>query len=219
MDEQDHIEQPEHVVEPEQPTPQVIPIISGKHPVLQGFKFVFDILKTVVIVLVIALVIRYFLIQPYIVDGSSMEPNLHNHEYLIVQKVDYALHTPGRGDIIVFRYPKDPSLNYVKRIIGLPGDRVVVANGKVSIFNNNYPSGLQLKEPYLPPGQLTTVNGDGREYSWVVDANDYFVMGDNRDHSDDSRSWGFVPKANIVGKVWVTVFPFNEAGVIHHATY
>lgn len=193
--------------------------VISEHPIAYVFRYIYEIIKTVIVILVIALVIRTFLIQPFVVDGNSMEPTFHNAEYLMVEKVHYTLSTPQRGDIIVFKYPLNPSLNYVKRVIGLPGDRVVIANGKVVIFNNDHTEGLTLDETYLSASQLTRVNGDGRERSWVVAPDSFFVMGDNRDHSDDSRSWGLVPKANVVGKVWVTVYPVNEFGLVQHATY
>lgn len=198
---------------------QEIQRMISEHPIAYVFRYIYEIIKTVIVILIIALVIRTFLIQPFVVDGSSMEPTFHNAEYLMVEKVHYALSTPQRGDIIVFKYPLNPSLNYVKRVIGLPGDRVVVANGAVSIFNNEHSDGVLLDETYLATGQLTRVNGSGTERSFMVAPDNYFVMGDNRDHSDDSRSWGLVPKANLVGKVWVTVYPMSDFGLVKHATY
>ncbi len=191
----------------------------AEHPISHFLRFMYEIIKTVVVVLVVALIIRYFLVQPFIVDGSSMEPTFHNHEYLIVEKVNYTVHTPARGDIIVFKYPLNPSLNYVKRVIGVPGDRVTIGDGKVTVYNNSYPNGLQLREPYLQEDQITKVNGEEKDRTWVVDDNRYFVMGDNRDHSDDSRSWGLVPKENIVGRAWMTIYPVYDFGTVEHATY
>jgi len=191
----------------------------SEHPVTYFFRYVYEIVKTVIVVLVFALIIRTFLVQPFVVDGSSMEPTFHNHEYLMVEKLNFAFHSPQRGDIVVFKYPLNPSLNYVKRIIGVPGDRVVIAQGKVTVYNNLNPNGLALNEAYIPRDLQTKVSGELSEHTWSVDQNSYFVLGDNRDHSDDSRSWGLVPQPNIVGKVWLTVYPFEDFGVVHHAAY
>lgn len=191
----------------------------SEHPLSLFFRYVYEIVKTVVIVLFFALLIRTFLIQPFVVDGSSMEPTFHNREYLMVEKLNFALHKPNRGDIVVFRYPVDPRLNYVKRIVGLPGDRMEISGGKVTIFNNNNPSGMSLSESYIPTTVQTKVTGDTIKHTWVVDAKSYFVLGDNREHSDDSRSWGLVPEQNIIGKVWITVYPFDNFGLVHHANY
>ncbi len=199
--------------------PQSVVHHVSEHPLTSLFRYLYEIVKTVIIVLLFALIIRTFLIQPFVVDGSSMEPTFHNHEYLMVEKVNFAFHAPQRGDIIVFKYPLNPALNYVKRVIGLPGDRVVVSGGKVTVYNNAQPNGISLDEPYLASGVQTRVAGENSEHTWIVEPSSFFVLGDNREHSDDSRSWGLVPQANIVGKVWVTVYPFENFGLVHHATY
>lgn len=191
----------------------------SEHLLSRVFRYVYDIIKTAVFVLVFALVVRSFLIQPFIVDGSSMEPTFHDQEYLMVEKLGTTIKKPTRGDIIVFRYPLQPSLNYVKRIIGVPGDRVVIGGGKVTVYNNANPSGLVLKEHYLSNNTQTLVRNELVEHSWVVNNDGYFVMGDNRDHSDDSRSWGLVPGKNVIGKVWITVYPLANFGLIEHAEY
>ncbi len=207
-----------------QPSPESseLPALThplSEHPLTSFVRFLFEIIKTVVVVLVFALLIRYFLVQPFVVDGSSMRPSFHDHEYLLVEKLNFIFHHPQRGEVIVFKYPLNPSFNYIKRVIGVPGDRVVISKGKVTIYNNQNSSGLVLKEPYLDPGQSTTLNGDAAEHTWLVDQNSYFVLGDNRDHSDDSRSWGFVPAHSIVGKVWLTIYPPHDFGLVHHAQY
>jgi len=165
------------------------------------------------------LVIRTFVFQPFEVDGSSMEPTLHNNEFLLVQKVTSYFKDVSRGDVVVFRYPGDTKVSYVKRVVGLPGDKVSISGGKVVIYNFQNPNGLTLTENYLTTGQQTKVNNDFAEHNWTVDANEYFVLGDNRDHSDDSRSWNFVPKDNIVGQVWLTVYPIKDFGTIEKVSY
>lgn len=191
----------------------------SEHPLAIVFRYLYEIIKTIVIVIIMYLLIRTFIFQPFEVDGSSMEPTLHNNEFLLVQKVTSYFKDIQRGDVIVFRYPNDPKVSYVKRIVGLPGDKVAISQGKVTIYNSQTPNGLVLDENYLVQGQQTRVNNDYSEHDWTVGANEYFVMGDNRDHSDDSRSWNFVPKSNIIGQVWLTVYPIKDFGTVEKVSY
>ena len=167
--------------------------------------FVWDLVKILIISLIIILPIRYFLAQPFIVSGSSMEPTFHSGEYLIIDELSYHLHTPSRGDVIVFKYPKDTSQYYIKRVIGLPGEEVRVADGHVTIINSQYPQGLVLNEPYLISNNITFINTD-----ITLGSDEYFVLGDNRPNSSDSRFWGPVPTQDIVGKVAIRAFPFQS---------
>ena len=142
-----------------------------------------------------------------------MEPNFYDHEYLIINEIGYRLDDPNRGDIIVFKYPKDPSQYFIKRIIGLPGETVSFAQGHAIITNKDHPDGLILNEPYLASptetlGQPKTLGSD-----------EYFVLGDNRTASSDSRVWGILPTNDIVGRVWVRVFPLNAAQAFHTPSY
>lgn len=187
--------------------------------ILDFLKFFYELLKLVLIVIILAASIRYLLISPYQVDGSSMHPTLTDKDYLLVEKFNYIFQKPNRSDIIVFRYPLNPSINYVKRIIGLPNEKVTIKSGRVFITNSQYPSGYEIQEGYLASGTKTAVAGDESEKSWSVNAGEYFVMGDNRSHSDDSRSWGIVPVENILGKVWVEIYPVSHFGIVEHATY
>ncbi len=175
--------------------------------------FVMEVAETVISVLVIVFLIRYFLIQPFYVMGQSMEPNFHDGEYLIVDEISYRFTEPKRGDVIVFNYPKDPSKNYIKRIIGLPGEKVEVSDGRVIIYNKENPKGVQLKESYIPTDWETL-----GEVVEELDADDYFVCGDNRqpNASSDSREWGELARCNIIGKVWLRAWPLNQAGVVKH---
>lgn len=173
------------------------------------FDFVKEIIKVVAISALIVIPIRYYLIQPFFVSGSSMLPQFHNGEYLIIDELSYRNNVPQRGDVVVFRYPKDPSQFYIKRIIGLPGETVVLKNEQVIIYNKDNPFGLVLDETgYLKPGEETKGNVD-----LTLQDNQYFVLGDNRQNSSDSRFWGTVDKKLIIGKVWVRAWPFNEVKV------
>jgi signal peptidase I len=160
-----------------------------------------EVVETVVLTILIFLVIR-FVIQSYHVEGPSMQPGLSGDEYVVVNKVTYLFHAPERGDVIVFHYPytapNQPVPDYIKRVIGLPGDTIRTD------FTHVWVNGVELKEPYIKK----PVNPQGQQ--WTVPPNDYFVLGDNREVSDDSRYWGFVPKDFIVGKAVVIYWPINQ---------
>jgi len=178
-----------------------------------GALLVWDFLKIVLVALVIILPIRYFVFQPFIVSGSSMEPNFSNSQYLIIDEISYRLSTPQRGQAIVLHYPKDPKEYFIKRIIGLPGEKVQIENGDVTIFNATNPNGLVLNETYLPNQGLTyphdaTIVGGKKIIELRPDQ--YFVLGDNRLASSDSRDWGILPRNEIVGKVFLRVLPVSE---------
>lgn len=162
------------------------------------------------ILLIIGLFFRALVIQPFIVEGSSMEPNFHDREAILVDKISYRFKNPARGEVIIFKSPSQPEEDYIKRIIGIPGDTISVKKGKV------YVNSKELVENYLASGtytsnesSLTTTNN-----SITLKTNQYFVMGDNRSHSSDSREWGTVPTVNIVGKAAVAVYPVQDFRLI-----
>ncbi len=143
-----------------------------------------------------------------------MEPNFHNGQYLFVEKLSYDFHRPKRGDVVVFKYPLDTTVDYIKRVIGLPGDTVTIKSGQV--FVNNQP----LTETYLAPGQKTILlSGTEASYSVTVPAGEYFMMGDNRDHSADSREGWLLPKKDIIGKTALVLFPANQFHAITAPKY
>ncbi|MDP2629228.1 MAG: signal peptidase I [Candidatus Harrisonbacteria bacterium] len=177
--------------------------------------FVWEVIKIVVISLAIIIPVRYYLVQPFFVRGDSMLPNLEDKDYILVNKLQYRLSNPERGDVVVFRYPLDPKEYFIKRVIGLPGETVVIQNNRVTIFNNQNPNGVILEEDiYLPGGQETL--GSIRT---KLDPNEYFVMGDNRLHSSDSRRWGELNKSYIAGKAWVRLWPLNKIAKVPHVIY
>lgn len=170
-----------------------------EHPLLEMFRFA-------VIALLIVLPIRFFIAQPFIVSGASMEDTFHNNEYLIVDQLTYQFEDPERGDVVIFRYPRDPSKFFIKRIIGIPGDTVSIEGDTVSIANDEHPDGFVLDEPYAAHDQnapLTVTLGSG----------EYFVMGDNRAASSDSRIWGVLEEEKIVGRALLRLFPISEIGI------
>jgi signal peptidase I len=162
-----------------------------------------EVAETVILTLVIFLLVRAVM-ENYLVIGTSMEPNLHSGEYLIVNKVLYTLQPSERGDIIVFRAPKSPDKNFVKRIIALPGESVELRRGQV------YINGKLLYEPYIDPKM-------GQDWGpAIVGPNELFVLGDNRGDSSDSRSWGMLPVENIIGKAWICYWPPSNWGFLPH---
>jgi signal peptidase I len=157
--------------------------------------------------IILAALIQAFVIRPFIVSGTSMDPVIQNGQYLIVDEVTYHFSAPQRGDVIVFKAPPEPTKYYIKRIIGLPGDTVKINDGKVTIFNSEHPEGFTLVEPYI-----THTDTDSGTY--VVPEGNYFVMGDNRSGSYDSRSWGMLPDANIRGRALLRLLPVNDISVL-----
>jgi signal peptidase I len=171
--------------------------------------FVWDLVKVLVISLAVVLAVHNYIAQPFIVSGSSMEPTFHTGEYLVIDELSYRLQEPIRGDIIVFKYPKDTSQYFIKRIIGLPGEKVrVEESGEVKIFNAEHPGGFVLQEPYLSSQHITFPAAGSTTVQ--LGTKEYFVLGDNRIASSDSRFWGPVPEKNIVGKAFIRAFPFSE---------
>jgi signal peptidase I len=167
-----------------------------------------EIVRFSLFALLIVLPIRLFIAQPFIVSGASMETTFSTGQYLIVDQLTYHLEEPQRGDVIIFRYPKDPSKFFIKRVIGVPGDTVNISGNEVKITNTAFPEGVVLDESYIlsmkPNTTLTEILGDG----------EYFVMGDNRDASSDSRAWGVLQRDNIVGRAFLRLFPLTKVGVL-----
>lgn len=166
-----------------------------------------ELVETLLFTLLIYLVIRTFLFENYRVVGSSMETTLHNDEFLVVNKLAYRLHPPQRGDIIVFREVGSGDRKLIKRLIGLSGETVEIANGQVFV------DGQALDEPYI------SVSGRYNSEPTTVPEGEVFVLGDNRNNSSDSHMWGTLPRENIVGKAWLRYWPPSQWGLIPHETY
>jgi signal peptidase I len=176
--------------------------------------FLFELIQVAAISLAIIIPVRYFLIQPFYVKGASMEPNFFDHEYLIIDELSYRFHDPGRGDITVFRYPNDPRQFFIKRVIGLPGETVEIANGHVKIFNDKHPNGFQLPEQeYLDQAYTAATR------TVTLKSDEYFVMGDNRVSSLDSRYFGPIKRTAIVGRVWLRGWPLDRWKVFENPSY
>lgn len=166
-----------------------------------------EITKIVIIALIIVIPIRYLVFQPFFVKGQSMEPNFADGNYLIIDELSYKFTEPKRGEVVVFKYPNDLSQRYIKRIIGLPGERIEVNNGKVVVYNEEGAEVLE-ETGYLPysftPGTVNLTLGE----------DEYFVLGDNRAASSDSRRWGPLPEDDIIGKVFLRAWPFASFSLI-----
>jgi len=170
----------------------------------------FEIAKILLISLAIVVPIRYFIVQPFIVRGASMEPNFYDGQYLIIDEATYNFRKPERGEVIVFHYPRDPRQFFIKRIIGLPNERVQLNKGRVNIFNSEYPDGVLLDETYLTPKNHPTYPDEDRTLS----ASEYFLMGDNRDFSSDSRIWGPMDIKFMVGRTLLRAWPLDSFGLV-----
>lgn len=176
--------------------------------------FILEVVKIVVIAIAIVIPIRFFVVQPFFVRGDSMFPELRNGDYLMVDEISYELSKPLRGDIVIFKFPQDPRQYYVKRIIGLPGETITVRDGGVTVQNAAHPEGFTLEEKYLDEGLKTP-----GEKTVTMRDDEYFVMGDNRTRSSDSRTFGPVPRRHIIGRSWLRAWPFSDFVVFHTPTY
>jgi signal peptidase I len=160
-----------------------------------------------IVVIMIVGVVRAFVAQPFIVSGASMVPTFQNSNYLIIDELSYRFSEPKRGDVIIFHPPRDPSVYYIKRVIGLPGDTVSISHGEVTIVDASHPDGFKLSEPYI------TKDFEGDFSKTPVLPDQYFVMGDNRPASFDSRGWGLLPRKNITGRALLRLFPLNKVAL------
>lgn len=174
--------------------------------------FFWELIKVFLLAVVIIVPIRYFLVQPFFVRGASMEPNYENGEYLVIDELSYYLRAPRRGEVIVFRFPNDHSQFFIKRIVGLPGETVEIEDNHVIITSEVYPQRVVLDESNYLPTELRT----GGRLTLPLGEDDYFVLGDNRPASSDSRSWGTLKRKEIVGRAWIRAFPLERFDVLEY---
>ena len=171
--------------------------------------FVLDTIQTIVVALAIFVVVYLFLFQPNQVKGASMEPNFHDGEYILTDKVSYRFRNPKRGDVVVFKSPKNPEIDYIKRVIALPGERVRISGGFVFVNNE------KLNERYLPSTTLVFPGAflsEGKEVK--IPGDSYFLLGDNRNHSSDSREWGTIVKVDFIGRAFFRYWPAEKFGFL-----
>lgn len=179
-----------------------------------GMRRVLDALQPVVMAFAIFMMVYLFLFQPHKVDGNSMYPNFHNKEYILTDKISYYKGEPQRGDVVVFHAPPPNDADFIKRIIGMPEETIMVQSGQV------YINGTHLPEVYLPMELRTSEKSFLRDgVSYNIPAGYYMVFGDNRNFSSDSREWGPVSRKSIVGKALIRYWPVDRAGLIPHERY
>jgi len=176
---------------------------------------IFETVKTFVVVICLALLIRAFLIQPFIVDGSSMVPNYHNNDYLLTDKLTYRFRDPKRGEVVVFRYPRNPAENYIKRVVGLPGETVEIKGDLVIIKNAANPGGITLAEDYANIGDAPTPFAT--DMTTTLGDDQYFVLGDNRHASSDSRFFGPLDRQYLIGRPILRLYPLTSLSVLKGA--
>ncbi|OGZ32190.1 MAG: signal peptidase I [Candidatus Niyogibacteria bacterium RIFCSPLOWO2_12_FULL_41_13] len=167
---------------------------------------IYEIFKFIAIVALIVAPIRFFVAQPFIVQGSSMSPTFENSDYLVIDELSYRFREPKRGEMIVFKYPLDSSKFFIKRIVGLPGENIRMENNKIFIQKDGLPE-QELEEKYFKSPALTLA---GNKNKWSLNQNEYFVLGDNRSNSSDSRYFGLLDKKFIIGRAWLRLWPLNE---------
>lgn len=174
--------------------------------------FILELIKIGLMAGLTIWMVRYFLFKPFYVKGQSMEPNYFEKEYLIIDELTYRFREPVRGEVIVLKAPVAENNFYLKRIVGLPGERVKVEDFKVIIYNQEYPEGKVVEENYLTestPGSISVTLGPSQ----------YFVLGDNRDSSFDSRRFGPIEKKDIVGRTWLRGWPVTRVGILTTPKY
>jgi signal peptidase I len=166
-----------------------------------------EMIRFIFIALVIVIPIRAYVAQPFVVQGSSMDPTFKTSDYLIVDQLSYNLREPHRGEVAVIRYPLEERIFFIKRVIGFPGDKIIIDGGEITIINKEHPEGFTLTEPYVEFSK-------DEHLERTVPEGEYFVMGDNRAGSSDSRMWGTVPKKDMVGRALIRLLPLKKISIL-----
>jgi signal peptidase I len=187
---------------------------SHEHGALLSFGlFILELIKVALLAGLTIWLVRYFLFKPFYVKGQSMEPNFYEKEYLIIDELTYRFREPSRGEVIVLKAPAPVEKDYyLKRIVGLPGEKISVQENKVIVYNREHPEGKVVEENYLTettPGSISITLGSDQ----------YFVLGDNRDASFDSRRFGAIRKDDIIGRTWIRGWPILRASIISAPKY
>lgn len=177
---------------------------SVKEKVYYGTGCVFELTKWLIAVIIFVMLINFFITTIFIVDGISMEPNFHTGEIVLANRFQYIFGKPERFDAVTLKFPGDPDhKKYIKRVIGLPGETVEIRSGEVYVNNE------KISEPYLASGTITLPN-----MSKKLSGDDYFLLGDNRDNSSDSRIWGFAPRRDLIAKATFVIWPIKDFGKV-----
>lgn len=178
------------------------------------FRLIFEFIKGFATIVILAFLMRYILVQTFLVDGTSMQPNYQNNDFVLVDKLSYKLRSPMRGETIILHPPQELNSSYIKRIIGLPGETISIEKNTIAI------NGEKITEPYLQSGEQTLIGGAfDAGLKRILKDDEYFVLGDNRENSLDSRSFGVVPEKNIVGRVFFIAYPFDQARAVRAPSF
>ena len=180
------------------------PIPATPKPPHKFWKALREWVQVIVIAGILAFILRTYIVEPFIVEGASMDPSFATGQFLLVDRLTYRFEAPHRYDVIVFQYPLNINTDYIKRIIGLPGETIKINNGLVTVINSAYPKGIPLPQPYVEADHQSYDT-----YQITLGPNQYFVMGDNRAQSSDSRAWGPVDRKFIIGRTLLRLLPFN----------
>jgi signal peptidase I len=183
--------------------------------IARGIAALFDFLQGIVVFLAILVMVYLFLLSPQEINGQSMDPTFHNGEYILTNKVEYKIKDPARGDVVIFKSPRNKEVDYIKRVIGLPGERIKLVNSTYYLNDKPLDESAYLAETVKTyPGSFLTENVE-----YTIPAGKYFVSGDNRTHSSDSREFGPIPKEDFIGKALLRYFPFDRTGLIKNPFY
>lgn len=181
-----------------EPTHETVPVVEKLKS-----NFIKETITYIIIAVVVVFPIRMWVAQPFVVNGGSMDVTFADGEYLIVDELSYRFNEPQRGDVLIFKFPQDTSKYFIKRLIGLPGETVMVKNDVVTVINAEHPKGIVLKEPYIHTASFLN-------RTITLSADEYFVMGDNRGVSSDSRVWGPLPKKDLIGRPIFRLLPLSR---------
>ncbi|MCE9585069.1 signal peptidase I [Candidatus Nomurabacteria bacterium] len=172
-----------------------------------GWQNFWELLRFALIAIAIVIPIRIFIAQPFVVSGSSMFPTFHDGQYLIVDEISFYLNNPKRDDVVIFRYPNDTKKFFIKRVIGLPNETVNISGNEVTIINKEHPEGFKLDQPFVENKSNDDIHAE-------LGNDEYFVMGDNRTGSYDSRAWGPVPRHLMIGRAFLRLLPINKINIL-----
>lgn len=203
----EHNEQHKHGT---MPFPEDVQEKETTPPEKKQQSFFVEMIQFAILALVIVMPFRFFIAEPFIVSGASMSPTFETGQYLVTDRLTYRFSEPQRGDVVIFRFPNDPKKFFIKRVVGLPGEIIRIQNSTTSIVNPTTGESRVLEETYLPEG-VATRSGTA---TVLLGSEEYFVMGDNRTASSDSREWGPVPKEDIIGRAYLRLLPPTQMAVL-----
>jgi signal peptidase I len=184
----------------------------------KAFYAFLEIIETLIVAFAVVFIIRSYIMQPFLVWGSSMAPTFLSGDYILIDELSLYFREPKRGEVVVFHHPPNSSTYFIKRIIGLPNEKVLIKDNKITIFNSQHPNGFVLEEKYLSPNVITEVRQE-KSKEFVLGPDEYFVLGDNRQFSYDSRDWGVLKRKDIAGIAKLRLWPLKSFRVFAAPSY